>query len=80
MLRMRYRNAIITLGFVILFVGAIDVPVEWKKALCALSGIAVIVLGYLAGRDRRPGSSASPSAHTVTPSTSETPNTTSVGK
>lgn len=81
MARMRYRNAIITLGFVVLAIGAVDVPVGWKKALCALAGISVVVLGYLAGRDRRPASTApAPSSAPAIPVTPEAAKSASVEK
>lgn len=52
---MRYRNIIITLGFIILILstGIIGVPSLWSDIVLRLAAFAIIVLAYLAGNERK---------------------------
>ena len=52
---MRYRNIIITLGFIILVLstGIIGVPPMWSDIALRLAAFAIVVLAYLAGNERK---------------------------
>lgn len=51
---MRYRNTIIALGFAILLCQTpiVGVPQFWKDVVVDVAGFAVVVLAYLAGKER----------------------------
>lgn len=53
---MKYRNTIITLGFIILVASTsfIGVPRSWKEFVMVLSALAIVVLAYLAGKEKKP--------------------------
>jgi Ca2+/H+ antiporter len=59
---MKYRNTIIALGFVILvfstsFVGIFKF---WKESVIILSALAIVILAYLAGKERRDSTKIEP--------------------
>jgi len=48
---MRYRNIIITLGFLTILIQFLGFPESWDRAFYAIIGLAVIALAYV-GKDR----------------------------
>jgi hypothetical protein len=48
---MKYRTAIITLGFVTLLVGYLGFPAALKESLRMLLVVIVILLAYLSGKE-----------------------------
>jgi len=49
---MKYRNLIITLGFVVILIQFLGFPQSWRDALYAFVGILVIAFGYLSDKER----------------------------
>lgn len=44
---MKYRNGIITLGFLVIVVQFLGFPESWRDGLYAILGLAVIALAYV---------------------------------
>ena len=44
---MKYRNAIITIGFFNIVIQFLGFPESWKNGIYALVGLAVITLAYV---------------------------------
>lgn len=53
---MKYRNSIITFGFLVLVAKYSGFPSAWREALYVLFGLAIIVLAYLSGKESKPKS------------------------
>lgn len=49
--RMRYRNIIIVLGFLVVVAPLLHFPAMWMTALYTILGLAVIALAYV-GKER----------------------------
>lgn len=49
---MKYKNVIITFGFVVILVQFLGFPQSWRDALYALVGLLVIVFGYLSEKTK----------------------------
>ena len=49
---MKYKNVIITLGFVVILIQFLGFPQSWRDALYALIGLLVIAFGYLSEKNK----------------------------
>ena len=49
---MKYRNAIIILGFLVVVIQFLGFPQSWRKSFHVAAGALTIAFGYLAGRER----------------------------
>ncbi len=50
---MKYRNLIITLGFVVILIQFLGFPQAWRNAFYAITGIAIITFGYLSEKEKK---------------------------
>ncbi len=50
MASMKYRNAIIALGFAVIAVQFLDFPRSWDNAIYAIAGLFIIALAYVGER------------------------------
>ncbi|MEN9621718.1 MAG: hypothetical protein RLZZ67_152 [Candidatus Parcubacteria bacterium] len=50
---MKYRNLIITLGFIVIFIQFLGFPQAWRDVLYILSGLLVITFGYLSEAEKK---------------------------
>lgn len=57
---MKYRNAIVTLGFAVLVLQFLGFPQSWDNALYAALGILVVAFGYLGAKEPKADKSPLP--------------------
>ncbi len=50
---MKYRNTIIVLGFIVAAFKIFALPQSWKEAVYVLLGVAIMMLAYISGRERK---------------------------
>ena len=50
---MKYRNLIITLGFIVIVIQFLGFPQSWKDVFYLLVGLLVITFGYLSEKEKK---------------------------
>jgi hypothetical protein len=61
---MKYRNLIITIGFIVVLIQFLGFPQTWRNVLYSVSGISIIVLGYLSEKEKKAAIIETPTATT----------------
>jgi hypothetical protein len=50
---MKYRNLIVSLGFVVVIIQFLGFPQAWRNGLYALTGMSIIAFGYLSDKEKK---------------------------
>jgi hypothetical protein len=50
---MKYRNLIVTLGFVVVIIQFLGFPQAWRNGLYTLAGMSIIAFGYLSDKEKK---------------------------